>query len=162
MYGIQRMWYSRHLVFGHESLSCTSRANWTIIHRNGQWFRMPFDISRNEFFAKRSQHVCINMTAVHFDATCEFINNVEVWRIPHYRKRKPFGPNISPHNCWDIISGETPHLVRRLVQEKSGLVPCDERLPSIRGGHFELTDHLSSNLLPLEPESVSQKMWNSS
>jgi hypothetical protein len=86
---------------------------------------MPFDISRNEFLAKPSQHVCSNVIAVHFDATCKFINNVEASRIPHYRKRKPLGPNISPHNCWNIISGETPCLVRKLVQKKSGLVACD-------------------------------------
>jgi hypothetical protein len=33
-------------------------------------------------------------------------------------------------------------------------------LPSIPEGSFKVRDYFSSNLLPLEPEIVHQKMWN--
>jgi hypothetical protein len=35
-------------------------------------------------------------------------------------------------------------------------------LPSVPGGRFKVRNHLSSKLLPLEPEIVSQKMWSQS
>jgi hypothetical protein len=105
----------------------------------------------------RSQHICSKVVAVHFGITLELIDNVEPLRVPHYRKHKHLGLNISLHNCSYIVSGETPHSVRRLVQEKPRLVPCYGMLPSIPERCFKARDHLSSNLLPLEPEIVSQK-----
>jgi hypothetical protein len=159
---IGRLRHSRHLVFRHESVSCTTRVNWTVIHMNDQWFQMPCLISRNEFFAKRSQQLYSKLVAVHVSIISELIDSVESSRRPHYRKHQILGLNTSLHNCWDVISGNTPHSVRRLVQEKPRLVSCYEMLPSISGGHFNVRDYLSSNLLPFGLEIVNRKMWNSS
>jgi hypothetical protein len=112
---VRKLRCSRHLVVLHESLNCTNRVNWRPIHINDQWFWIACLTSTIEFFAKPNQYTCNKVVAVHCDIIWELVDKVEPSTIAYYWKHELLSLNIPPHNCSEIISGETPHLLMRLI-----------------------------------------------